>query len=334
MPLVRAIRTACARAEAPPSLAGFAADVRDGLCRERKSLPSYYLYDALGSALFEAITELPEYGLTRAEERIFHRHAVEIARRMPRRVAVAELGAGSGRKTVLLLDAILGRQGAVSYTAIDLSQAAQQRCALLVGSKPGVRFQTVEAPYLDGLAQVADARPAGTPLLLLFLGSTIGNFGPDEQRTFLAGVRALLRPGDALLLGTDLEKPIEQLLAAYDDPLGVTAAFDLNLLARINRELDGDFDLHAFRHEARWAEREKRMEMHLRSLRDQVVAIPGADCRVTFAEGETIWTESSHKFATANLPALAASAGFTSAGQWLDAAWPFADSLWLVEGAR
>ena len=141
-------------------------------------------------------------------------------------------------------------------------------------------------------------------------------------------MRGLLRQGDALLIGADLEKPVDRILAAYDDPLGVTAAFDLNVLARINRELHADFDLKTFRHEARWSERFRRVEMHLRSLRQQLVTIPGARCRVAFSEGETIWTESSHKFAVSDLPALAASAGFASVAQWADPEWPFADCLW------
>jgi dimethylhistidine N-methyltransferase len=330
----RLIRAPGPGADPRRALAGFAADVRAGLGGTRKTLPSKYLYDALGSALFEAITELPEYGLTRAEERILGRHATEISGRLSRGIAVAELGAGSGRKTLPVLDAILARQRAVSYAAIDLSAAALESCARLVGGRPGVRFGAIEAPYLEGLSRVVKTRLAATPLLVLFLGSTIGNLDQRELRDFLVDARALLRHGDALLLGVDLLKPVERVLAAYDDALGVTAAFDLNLLARINRELGGDFDLRGFRHEARWSKRWNRVEMHLRSLREQVVTIPGAACRVVVRKGETIWTESSHKFDAADLPALAASTGFTSAAQWVDEAWPFADALWVVGGCR
>ena len=318
------------RVESTGASAELAADVRSGLAAPRKTLPSKYLYDAVGSALFEAITELPEYGLTRAEERILDRHAGRLAERLPRGIAVAELGAGSGRKTVRLLDALLARQRTVSYAAIDLSGAAQESCRLLVGSRPGVRFRSIEAPYLEGLALLEQAREPATPLLLLFLGSSIGNFGAEEQVEFLSRVRSALRPGDALLLGADLKKPVERLLAAYDDPLGITAAFNLNLLARINRELGGDFDLAGFRHEARWSEGWSRIEMHLRSVREQVVTIPGADLRVGLREGETIWTESSHKFTPADLRALAAATGYTCAAEWTDGAWPFADVLWTV----
>ena len=311
--------------------AEFASDVRAGFGKPTKTLPSKYLYDALGSALFEAITELPEYGLTRAEQRILDRHAQDIAAQLPRWVAVAELGAGSGRKTLPVLDAILARQRTVSYSAIDLSTAAQESCESLVGRRPGVRFHAIESPYIEGLGRVDEAREDGTPLLLLFLGSSIGNFDAEEQGDFLGRVRSILRPGDLLLLGADLQKPVDLLLAAYDDPLGVTAAFDLNLLARINRELEGDFELHRFRHEARWSAQWNRVEMHLRSSCDQVVTIPGARCRVTLREGETIWTESSHKFAMADLRALAEATRFTFAAQWQDEEWPFADVLWVAD---
>jgi dimethylhistidine N-methyltransferase len=266
--------------------------------------------------------------LTRAEERLLRRHGAEIAARLPHPVEVAELGAGSGRKTALVLDALAKRGRVVPYAAIDLSVAAQEQCARLVGALLGVRFRPIVASYLDGLERVNETRAPGVPLLLLFLGSTIGNFDAGEQRTFLGEVRARLRTGDALLLGADLLKPVESLLDAYDDPLGVTAAFDLNLLARINRELGADFDLRNFRHEARWAPRFRRVEMHLRSLRDQIVTIPGARCRVTLREGETIWTESSHKFDLEGLEALAARTGFTTLARWIDDEWPFADVLW------
>jgi dimethylhistidine N-methyltransferase len=312
------------------SVSELAADVRDGLSRTPRTLPSKWLYDSAGSALFEAITELPEYGLTRAEERILGRYAGEVARRLHPGTIVAELGAGSGRKTIPLLEAIAARQPGVSYSAIDLSAAALERCAREVGGRPGVSFRAIEAPYLEGLAALDAVRPPRAPLLLVFLGSSIGNFDAGEQRAFLSSVRDRLRAGDALLIGFDLVKPVQQLLAAYDDPLGVTAAFDLNLLARINRELGADFDLGAFRHEARWSPAALRIEMHLRSLRPQTVTIPAASCRVTLAKGETIWTESSHKFEAGGLPRLALSSGFVETARWTDAGWPFADMLWLT----
>jgi Uncharacterized conserved protein len=188
----------------------------------------------------------------------------------------------------------------------------------------------LENTYLDGLRQVTGRRRAGRSILLLFLGSTIGNFSPAAALTFLASVRATLQPGDALLLGADLVKPVEQMLLAYDDPAGVTSAFNLNLLARINRELGADFRLREFRHEARYCSAGQRIEMHLRSLKDQTVHVPAAELAVTLREGETIWTESSHKFDLDYLAELALRSGFVPEHQWVDTEWPFAESLWRV----
>ncbi len=306
----------------------FAAEVRAGLSKPQKELPAKHLYDEVGSALFEVITVLPEYGLTRAEERLLRAHATEIARWLPPRVAVVELGSGSGRKTKPPLHAIVNRQECVNYCAIDISTAALEACRVQLSALRGVRVQTVQQPYLEGLAELCEQR--ADRLLVLFLGSTIGNFEPAEAMRFLTDVRACLRPGDAFLLGADLVKPIDTLLAAYDDPAGVTAAFNLNLLARINRELNGNFNLRNFRHEARWNARDSRIEMHLRSLARQIVDIPSARCRVAFDRDETIWTESSHKFETAQLSRLAEQAGFIDGARWIDRAWPFAECLWMV----
>ncbi len=228
----------------------FARDVRAGLTRtEQKTLPCRYLYDELGSALFEAITCLPEYGLTRADTRVIETHAGDLAELLPPNVVVAELGSGSGAKTRPILERIHQRQIAVYYP-IDLSQAALARCAVELAGTAAV--VPVEASYLDGLRRVAERRAPRQTLLVLFLGSTIGNFEPEAAIDFLLAVRLVLQPGDVLLLGTDLVKPVEQMIAAYDDAAGVTAAFNLNLLARINRELDADFNLRQFRHVARY----------------------------------------------------------------------------------
>jgi len=188
-----------------------------------------------------------------------------------------------------------------------------------------------ERSYLDGLLAVAGGRREGERLLVLFLGSTIGNFDRDAGIEFLGEVRRIVAPGDALLLGTDLEKPLGQLLAAYDDPLGVTAAFNLNLLARINRELGADFDLGKFRHAVRWDEQERRIEMHVRSTCRQTVHVPGARLRVRFAKNETIWTESSHKYLPEAVVQMAARAGFRCDAQWIDGEWPFAQSLLIAQ---
>ncbi len=230
----------------------FAADVRDGLMRPgQKELPSKYLYDNVGSALFEVISYLPEYGLTRADERLLQRYASEIVDRLRLPVAVAELGSGSGKKTRWLLEA-LGRRQPTSYYPVEISRSALAMCERELRDIDSISIVGFEREYLDGLRQVATAyRKPGQQLFVLFLGSTIGNFEGLAGLKFLREVRRILEPGDSLLLGTDLEKPADQLIAAYDDELGVTAAFNLNLLARINHELDANFDLGKFSHVAK-----------------------------------------------------------------------------------
>jgi L-histidine N-alpha-methyltransferase len=303
----------------------FAADVMAGLTATPKILPARCLWDAVGSALFEAITWLPEYGLTAADQRILETHAAELAALCPA-ARVAELGSGTGRKTRPVLEAFAARRG-VRYHPIDLSTAALQRCGLELSQVAGAQVAPVQCDYLDGLAKVTAARRRGEPLLVLFLGSTIGNFPRPEVVPFLAAVRAGLQAGDALLLGTDLEQRVERLVPAYDDPAGVTAAFDRNVLARMNRELGADCDVARFAHEARWNARERRVEMHLRADSPQVVHIAALRLTVRFAAGETLWTESSYKFDAAEVRAMGAAAGFTVRAQWLDRAWPFAETL-------
>lgn len=311
--------------------AEFARDVRDGLRKAHKQLPPKYFYDAVGSALFEAITLLPEYGVTRAEERIIRKHAREMEWRLAPVTDVAELGSGSGRKARPILEA-LARRRRLDYCAIDVSTAALNSCREQLNGVNGVQVRSLQQSYVEGLRQFGKGRPAGSRVLVLFLGSSIGNFQPEETVVFLRQVRECLRPGDALLLGTDLTQSPERLLAAYDDPAGVTAAFNLNVLARINRELDGDFQLRNFRHEARWSRDPARIEMHLVSRTPQLVTIAGAGCQISFAEGETIWTESSHKFDPAEIPLLAGRTGFVSLAQWIDGEWPFAENLWIAAG--
>jgi L-histidine N-alpha-methyltransferase len=308
-----------------------AAEVRVGLCRPgQKELPSKYLYDEVGSALFEVISVLPEYGLTRADERLMQRHADEIVACLAGPVRVAELGSGSGRKTRWLLEAFSRRQP-TTYCPIEISPTALARCESDLGQIDRVSIVGFEQPYLEGLRAAAAGRDAEDHMLVLFLGSTIGNFDRDAAERFLSEVRRILNPGDALLLGTDLEKPLPQLLKAYDDSLGVTAAFDLNILARMNRELGANFDLGAFRHEALYNLNFRRVEMHLRSSRKQTVAIPGAGCVISFQEGETIWTESSHKYRPDDISGMASRNGFRRSAQWLDSEWPFAESLLVAQ---
>lgn len=312
-------------------IAEFTADVRDGLGRRgQKELLSKYLYDAVGSALFEVISLLPEYGVTRADERLLRLHAPEIVALLPLPVAVAELGSGTGRKTRWLLQTLCRRQP-TSYFPIEISRTALVACRRQLSDIDSIHIVGFEREYLEGLAEVAASRKPGRRLLVLFLGSTIGNFDRPAGTLFLREVRRTLAPGDALLLGTDLEKPLPQLLAAYDDPLGVTAAFNRNLLARINRELDADFDLDAFAHVVRYNPTERRIEMHLEARRTQKVGIAKADLTVTFRQGETIWTESSHKYAPDEPFQMAEETGFRPAAQWIDTEWNFAENLWIAD---
>ena len=309
----------------------FAEDVRRSLSKTpQRELDSKYLYDDVGTALFEAITVLPEYGLTRADERLLRAHADDIVRRVPSPAIVAELGSGSGRKTRWILEA-LARRDYTHYYPIDVSAAALHACRNELNTIGATHIVGIESTYTEGLKKVTLRRAPGESLLVLFLGSTIGNFEREPALQFLREIRALLEPGDALLLGADLVKPLSQVVPAYDDPAGVTAAFNRNLLARINRELDADFDLRAFRHEARYNEPERRIEMHLRSMAAQTVRIRAADFEIAFRKGETIWTESSHKFGQAEIERMACQAGFRCVKQWVDAEWPFAESLLAVE---
>ncbi len=309
----------------------FAADVRAGLTQPgQKELPSKYLYDDLGSALFEVISHLPEYGLTRAGERLLRRHADDIIDRVAGPVAVAELGSGSGKKTRWILEALCRRQRTFYYP-VEISRSALVMCERELRDIDAISIVGFEREYLDGLLEVAACRKRGQHLLVLFLGSTIGNFDRPAGVEFLAEVRRILEPGDSLLLGTDLEKPEAQLLHAYDDSLRVTAAFNLNLLLRINRELDADFALDQFAHVAKINPEARSVEMHLRSKQRQTVNIPTAEIVVDFEEGETIWTESSHKFSVEEIPHMAQPAGFRCEAQWIDEEWPFAENLLVAE---
>jgi L-histidine N-alpha-methyltransferase len=309
----------------------FAADVRAGLTKSaQKELPSKYLYDDVGSALFEVISFLPEYGLTRADERLLRRHSGDIVDLLKTPVAVAELGSGSGKKTRWILEALCRRQH-TSYYPIEISRTALAMCERELRDIESTSILGCEREYLDGLLEVAAKRRRGEHFLVLFLGSTIGNFDRMAGLKFLNQVRRILEPGDSMLLGTDLEKSYAQMIAGYDDELGVTAAFNLNLLARINRELDADFDLSQFQHVARFNREVRSIEMHLRSKQKQSVIIPGSELVVEFVEGETIWTESSHKYSTTEVSRLARSAGFRCRAQWVDEQWPFAESLLVAE---
>jgi L-histidine N-alpha-methyltransferase len=308
----------------------FANEVRAGLTKPQKELLSKYLYDDVGSALVEVISVLPEYGLTRADERVLLRNAYDIVERLPLPLMVAELGSGSGKKTRWLLKALARRQH-TSYCPIEISPTALAMCKRELGDIDAISIVGFEREYLDGLAEVAARRKGNQNLLVLFLGSTIGNFDRSAGADFLRSIRGTLRPGDSLLLGTDLLKPIPQLLEAYDDPLGVTAAFNKNLLARINRELGSDFLLDQFEHVAKFNPKARSVEMHLLSKRTQTVTIPEAGFSVRFAAGETIWTESSHKYSKDEVFQMAKDTGFRCEAQWIDQEWPFAENLLVAE---
>jgi dimethylhistidine N-methyltransferase len=323
--LIHAVRT--------PASTEMAADIYAGLSRPgQKELPSKYLYDEVGSALFEVISALPEYGVTRADERLLRRHATEIVAHLKSPVIVAELGSGAGKKTRGLLQALSHHhRQRTSYYPIEISASALAMCERELRDIDCLHVVGFEREYLDGLLEVAARRRQGEQLLVLFLGGTIGNFEHPAEERFLRQVRDVLRPGDALLLGTDLDKPLPLLLQAYDDPLGVTAAFNLNLLARVNRELGANFVLENFQHEARFNTAANSIEMHLRSKVAQTVTIPDLGLTISLHRDETIWTESSHKYTREEILRMAQVSGFHCRGQWIDGEWPFAESLLIAE---
>jgi L-histidine N-alpha-methyltransferase len=309
----------------------FALEVSAGLDKPgQKELPSKYLYDSVGSALFEVICALPEYGLTRAEERLLQLHAREIVDQLPRPVLVAELGSGTGRKTRSLLEA-LARWQSTWYHPIEISPSALAVLRRELRDINSISIVGFEREYLDGLREVAARRATGEHLLVLFLGSTIGNFDGAAGSDFLRDLRQILQAGDSLLLGTDMLKPVQTLIDAYDDSIGVTASFNLNLLARINRELGADFNLQQFAHAAIFNEATHSVEMHLRSRSRQKVTIPEASISVRLEKDETIWTESSHKYSQDELVSLAHHSGFKRQAQWMEPSWGFAENLWIAE---
>ncbi|HEX8150254.1 MAG TPA: L-histidine N(alpha)-methyltransferase [Pyrinomonadaceae bacterium] len=313
----------------------FAADVRRGLTAPGKFLLPKYFYDDLGSRLFDAICLVPDYYLTRAEADIFARHAAEIverARAGARRLTLFELGSGSAAKTRRIIDALLAAQTRLRYVPVDISTAALEESAgALLGDYEGLSVTAYAADYDTALPRLHESFEEESRALVLFLGSNVGNFDRAEARDFLRRVRASLRAGDRLLLGADLKKDAATLEAAYDDPLGVTAAFNLNLLARINRELGADFSLRDFRHVALYDEAEGRVEMHLESTREQAVRVEALGLRVDFRAGERVHTENSYKYSLDELSALAADTGFAREHTWLDPAGRFSSNLFVAK---
>jgi dimethylhistidine N-methyltransferase len=294
----------------------FAQEIAEHLSRTPRQLPSKYFYDALGSALFDAICELPWYGVTRAESALLARHAAAIVAPFGSPLSIAELGCGSGVKLEIVLQA--AGEAVRRLHLGDISGAALVAAASRVSGYAPDGLTAWEGTYESGLEQLATARAPGHRVLCLFLGSNIGNFDPPAAQALLTTIRASLRPGDGLLLGSDLVKPERELLLAYDDPLGVTAAFNRNLLRRINDELGGTFDLDAFAHRAVWNGPMRRVEMHLVSQRRQTVRIEAAGVAVPFQADEPIWTESSYKYEPEAVIAEGLAAGFRESRQWID----------------
>lgn len=298
------------------TLPAMAEDVRRGLTSRPKSLPPRLFYDATGSALFERITELPEYYLTNAEREIFERFADEIADCAGPDVHVIELGAGSASKTQRLLRAIIQRQGATEFHPIDVSPTALEEARQSIEvNLPDVRVIPEVLDYSYGIPFAA--KLPGTKLVL-YIGSSIGNFEPLEASSVLSHIRRALNPGDAMLIGTDMRKAEELLVPAYNDPQGVTAAFNRNILSHINQELDANFAPEMFQHIALWNEDESRMEIYLESSREQTAFIRTLDMKVHFAKGEKIHTENSYKFTMPMIESIAANGGFKLERTWND----------------
>ena len=300
--------------KAPPASSRFAEDVAYYLSQSPRQLPSHHLYGELGSALFEAICHLPWYDITRAEQRLLERRAPEILSHVDPLSTLVELGPGSGLKLATLLSA--RPAGVMTVHLVDVSGAALDAAGRVLASHPDLVVVPHETTYEKGLVEVAAGARAPGRTLTLFLGSSIGNFDPPGADAFLRGIRGAMSRGDSLLLGADLVKPEAELLLAYDDPLGVTAAFNKNLLVRANRELDADFDLRGFAHRAIWNTEASRIEMHLVSVRQQRVRVPAAELDITFEVGETIWTESSYKYRADEIVAMLQRAGFVVIDQW------------------
>jgi L-histidine N-alpha-methyltransferase len=314
------------RAPAPDD--DFAHDVRVGLTAARKWIPPRWFYDALGSSLFDTICFLPEYYVMRAEAEVLTTHRDAIAAAIGTDVRLVELGSGAARKTRILLDAL---QPDLEYVPVDVDASMLERVGRdLLSEYDALRVIAVRSDFSRPSIPLSLLPRTDARTVVLFLGSTIGNLSPDEATSMLRDLRSALSPGDALFLGADLRKPLSVLQPAYDDPLGVTAAFNRNVLARINRELGGTFDVKAFEHLAFYDEEHGRIEMHLVSSRAQRVRIEALELDVSFAEGERIHTESSYKHDASTLAALASSSAFGIAQTWTDGRGWFADVLMLA----
>jgi dimethylhistidine N-methyltransferase len=317
------------RAPEPDTVAWFADDVRTGLLASPKRLSPKYFYDDLGSALFEAICELPEYYLTRAETEVLERHANEMVAALPGPIELIEFGSGSARKTRVLIGAALEAQAELDYHPIDISpNALILSSASLVAEYARLTVKAFASDYVEVL-ESARLRTSKR-VLALFLGSNVGNFEQPAATRLLRAMSASFKPGDGLLLGTDLKKDAAVLERAYNDPTGVTASFDKNVLGRINRELGGHFDLDAFEHVARYDARRGVVESFLVARRGMRVPIDDIGIEIVLQAAETIHTESSYKFDASDIAALAAASGFQVERAWTDADQRFAVSLLVI----
>jgi dimethylhistidine N-methyltransferase len=304
--------------------------VRDGLSNARKTLPCRYFYDETGSAIFEEICELPEYYLTRAEHEILRDRAAEVARRFDGPTTVVELGSGSSTKTRVLIEAFLQQHGALKYVPLDISKTILEESALaLLGDYPGLEVIAIAAEYGRGLARIRAEEKSRK--LIVFLGSSIGNFWRKEAAIFLREVRATMGEKDRLLVGIDLRKNQDVLERAYDDADGVTARFNKNILSRINSDLDADFNIDHFTHRAIARDDLGRVEMHLVSSKRQTVRIRALGLEVKFEKDETIHTENSYKYSESEIEDLAAAAELRTVAQWLDTAGQFSLNLFAPE---
>ena len=311
-------RYALTEADPHRDLESFAAAVEAGLGARPKTLPCRFLYDERGSALFEEICKLPEYYLTRAEHQVLTDHADEIAAAFSTPVALVELGSGSSTKTRVLIEALLRRQPRLRYVPVDISRSMLEETAeTLLEDYGALEVHAIAGEYQEGLRHV---RSETRPKMIAWLGSNVGNFERGNAARFLRGIRDVLSASDRVLIGIDLRKDRERLEQAYDDRGGVTARFNLNLLARINRELDGSFDLDRFAHRAQWQEHEGRVKLGLESLEAQEITIKGIDRVVRFERGELIHTEDSFKYSFAEIDDLAAAAHLRLDQRWLDPA--------------
>jgi L-histidine Nalpha-methyltransferase len=307
----------------------FGEDVRAYLSLTPPQLPSRYLYDDLGSALFDAICLLPWYAITRAETRLLDAHARDVFTQLGEVTTVVEFGPGNGSKLRLLLEAGRTRPDPIDVHLVDVSEAALDTASKTLHSLPGVNVVPHLTTYVEGLVLAKGV--VGGRTLVAFLGSNIGNFDPADGSALLRHVRASLAPGDALLLGADLVKSEATLQLAYDDPLGVTAAFNRNILVRINRELGGNFNLDDFVHRAVWNAEASRVEMHLVARCAQRVNVRGAGMELALAQGDTIWTESSYKYTPDQLVSQLQACGFCTTAQWVDHQDGFALTLAVAE---